>query len=198
MGAILLVLILYLLGGLVILAITYWPVTLSLIILGTIIWLNWPRVLLATDVAVIRVQRWRALRKLKGLRLMAMTRMRIHPVDVEYIMRPAFVFFGGVFLSITGVTGAVWAVYKAFIFAQSDALAGTSFSTGMTMIYGPHWRMMVGVFYFLVVVIFMAAWPILRYVLQPMWIALAVRFARITINTSEWLTKQMMDRAARH
>lgn len=86
MGGILITIVfLYLLGGLLILAITFWPITLVLLGAGSAIWFGWPRILLATDIAVMRLHGWRAKRKLRGLTRMAITRTRsTDPVDAAY------------------------------------------------------------------------------------------------------------------
>jgi hypothetical protein len=73
MGAILLIVILYLLFGLMILAIRYWPVTLAILALGGGIWFGRPWILLAIDLLVIRFHAVLAKLRLRGLSRMATT-----------------------------------------------------------------------------------------------------------------------------
>jgi hypothetical protein len=68
MGALLLIIIiLYLLFGLIIIAITYWPVTLSLLLVAGSVWFYWPQILGLKDRSVIRVHGVVARLKLHGL-----------------------------------------------------------------------------------------------------------------------------------
>ena len=66
----------WVLGGTLIVLITFWYISVPLIVLGLAIWLWWPLVLWCLDALYIKLRGWWARLKLRGLRRLAASVMR--------------------------------------------------------------------------------------------------------------------------